>query len=60
MAHIDKLKEVLSIMNLSAVAREAGVPVYILQRFVNGTSMPRFDTMQRVIDVLKAKGVNLG
>jgi DNA-binding phage protein len=60
MVHIDKLKEVLALMNLSAVSRGAGVPVYVLQRFVNGTSMPRFDTMQRVVDFLTSKGVILG
>lgn len=60
MVHIDRIKEVLALMNLSAVSRGAGVPVYILQRFMNGSSMPRFDTMQRIVDFLKSKGVILG
>jgi len=60
MADIEALRKALSLMNLSVVARGSGVHVNALHRFVRGQSMPRFNTMQKVVDFLKVQGVCVG
>lgn len=53
---LDKLRELLSVMNLRRVARGAGVHPNTLYRIVNGGGA-RYETVRKVLDFLKIKDV---
>jgi len=55
---LDKLRGVLSLMNLREVARGAGVHPNTLYRIVSGGGA-NYETVRKVLDYLKIKGVRL-
>lgn len=57
MISIERLKCVLSDMNLSKVAQGANVHPNVLYRLMKGETDPAYSTVKKIIDYLVKKGV---
>lgn len=55
---LDKLRKILSLMNLQEVARGSGVHPNTLYRLVGGSGA-NYETVQKILDYLKTQGVRL-
>lgn len=52
MPELEKLRQMLADMNIQAVARGAGVHPNALYRLMAGSSNPKYETVQRVMNYL--------
>lgn len=52
MPDLEKLRQMLADMNIQAVARGAGVHPNALYRLMAGSSNPKYETVQRVMNYL--------
>lgn len=52
MPELEKLRQMLADMNIQAVARGAGVHPNALYRLMAGSSSPKYETVQRVMNYL--------
>lgn len=55
MTELEKLRQMLSDMNIQAVARGSGVHPNALYRIMTGSSNPKYETVQRVMNYLITK-----
>lgn len=52
---LDQIKTMLADRNIRAVSKAAGVHPNAVYRFMNGTTNPKYDTVQRLIAYLNGK-----